>query len=63
MTDDHVKKMQEDAICAWKDSRHAVEVIRTERGAHFPLEDVPASKKTLNMVVFSNQIENFWLSL
>lgn len=32
MTDDHVKKMQDDAICAWKDSRHAVEVFRTEVG-------------------------------
>ena len=63
MTDDHVKKMQEDAICAWKDGRHAVEVIRTERGAHFPFEDVLTSKKTLNMAVFSYQIENFWLPL
>lgn len=69
MTDDPVKKMQDDSVCEWKESRQArkfpganTNVLqrswRAQIQAQFSLVEVPASKQTLNMEVLSREIAN-----
>jgi len=66
VTDDRVKKTQDDSICEWKEkeSRQAREFPsyykcwRAQIEAQISLVRVPASKQTLNMEMFSKETSN-----